>query len=186
MPRKTTVPIYDGDDFERLGELRRLVAVEERNASLEATRLGDGKPEALIEAEAAYNAFLDEAAERAEEWVIETIGNAEWRKLIADHPPRKVTGPDGKERTHEDDEGIEVNTETFPLALLTFVDAEDPEIRTITAPEFDSPAALRRRLKRLSQGEFETLWSRAYALNTGGVADPKLARFSTAPTSSET
>lgn len=196
MPRKTTIPIYDGDDFERLAELRREVAIAERkleaakaDAAGAALRLGDGDSVADAQAEVkraqdAYDAFVDEAAERAEMWVLHPIGHEEWRELLKAHPPRKVTttGADGKEaeETDPEDAYFGVNTETFPKALLLFVDPEDDEIRTVAEPAFDTTAALRKRVKRLSVGEFETLWVSAYQLNSGAIADPKLSRFSPA------
>lgn len=204
MPRKVTIPLLDGDDMERLADLRREVDIAERfteRARLSAeepgstARAGDdlssdavAKAEARVQvAQDTYDAFVDEASERAEEWVLTTIGHEEFRTLLREHPPRKVPAEDGNgETTHPDDAGWEVNAETFPKALLTFVDPEDDEIRTVQAP-FESPAALRKRIKRLSAGEFDTIWVAAYSLNNGGVADPKASRFSPdVPRSDET
>ena len=188
MPRKTTIPIYDGDDFERLSELRREVEIAERKAAAEAAaplRFGDEVSNDDVQAaKDAYDAFVDEAAERAESWVLHPIGHAEFRQLLKDHPPRKVTetGDDGKtsEVTHPDDAGWNFNTETFPKALLEFVDPDDDEVRTVAEPSFDTTAALRKRLKRLSAGEYDSIWAAAYLLNDGGIADPKASRFSPA------
>ena len=187
MTRKAIIPIYNGDDFERLAELRREVDVTERLAATASPlRLGDEASSDVQDAKDAYDKFVDEAAERAEEWEIQPIGHEEFRELLKQHPPRKVTGEDGKESDHPDDEGLGVNFETFGKALLLFVDPEDAEIRTIVRPDLD-PAALRKRVKRLSQGEFESIWVTAYFANTGAVSDPKLSRFSPAgPRSSET
>ena len=113
---------------------------------------------------------------------MDTIGHEEFRQLLKDHPPRTVTKTDdeGKEReeTHPDDliPG-DVNTETYPKALLLFVDPEDDEIRTIIKPEFDTQAALRKRVKRLSAGQFDTLWLTAHQMNGGLLADPKASRY---------
>jgi hypothetical protein len=187
MSRKTTILIYDGDDFERLAELRREVDVAERQAiNAPPLRMGDDPADPAQEAKAAYDAAVDEAAERAEEWEIHPIGHEEFRALLKDHPPRKVDGEDGKQVDHPDDETIGVNTETFGKALLLFVDGEDPEVRTIVRPELD-PTALRKRLKRLSAGEFDSIWVAAFFLNNGAVTDPKLSKFSAAtPRSSAT
>lgn len=206
MSRKTTVPIYDGDDFERLAELRREVEIAERKAdevrkraeqAASTRRFGDDTEGPVRQAEEcvqaakdAYDAFVDEASERAEMWVLTPLGHEEFRQLIKDHPPRKVTQPgeDDKdvEVTHPDDAGWDVNTETYPKALLLFVDPEDEEHRTVAEP-FESVAALRKRVRRLSAGEFDSMWIRAHMLNNGAVADPKLSRFSPAgPRSDET
>jgi hypothetical protein len=197
MP-KATIPIYHDDDFERMAELRLEVTIAERRhdaARLAATeshgaplRLGDedesdGTDEtkaALQAARDAFNAFVDEAAERAELWVLKPIGYEEFRTLLREHPPRKVEageGDDRKEVTHPDDDGWGVNTETFPKALLLFVDPEDDEHRTVVEPAFDTEAALRKRVKRLSEGEFESMWVTAYTANKGGIADPKAVKF---------
>jgi len=186
MPRKVTIPLYDGDDFERLSELRREVDIAERKAEAAAQgvssrRMGDIPDEIIAAGEVKrareeYSDAVDEAAERAETWVLAAIGHGEFRDLVAAHPPRQVGELDdeGKHRevTHPDDAGWEFNTETLPKALLEFVDPEDDDIRTVLEPALD-PAALRKRLKRLSLGEFKTLWVAAYQLNDGLVADPK-------------
>lgn len=207
MPR-STIPIYADNDFEELAALRKEVAVAERHAH-EAlamaeqaqvnARLGDDIPVVqvdnhpeVVEARRAFNEKVTEAAERAEEWIIEHVGATEFRQLVAAHPPRKVDGEgadEGKQVTHPDDRGFEVNTETFAVALLMFVDPEDPEIRTVVkAGDVDvkNPTELRRRIKRLSAGQLDTLWIAAHGLNTGGISDPKMLRYSTTPTSTET
>lgn len=193
MSGKVTIPLYHGDDFERMADLRREVDIAERNVEAARTkdfgtprRIGD-EDTSVTEAEArlqaareAFTAFVDEAAERAETWVLQTIGHEDYRRLLRDHPPRKVSETvDGTERevTHPDDlVPGDVNTETFPKALLLFVDPEDEEHRTVLEP-FESEAALRRRVKRLSAGEFDTMWITAHQWNGGLVADPKASPY---------
>ena len=192
MPRRTTIPIYEGDDFERLAQLRQEVAIAERRAREESSgprRMGDdvdqGEPSYVTEAKVAYDAFVDEAAERAEMWVLEAIGHGEYRELLKAHPPRKIGEGDDEQDDPEDAEWG-VNTETFGHALLTFIDDDDDTIRTVVGPEFPTPAAMRKRIKRLSAGEFQTLWVAAMFLNRQGINDPKASRYSTTPRSSET
>ncbi len=201
MPRKANIPIYDGDDFEAMRDLRLEVSIAERKLEAvllsegkgrAAARLGDDDPDAIREAgeavqraQDAYDAFVDEAAGRAEMWVLTTIGHAEFRELLKQHPPRKETikDSDGKEIEvpHREDAPFGVNTETFPAELLLYVDEDDDELRTVLEPAFDDVKALKRRVKRLAAGEFDSLWIAALELNRGGIADPKLGRFS--PTS---
>lgn len=196
MPR-ATIPIYHDDDFERLSELRMEVSIAERRleaarkeadeAPRSTARAGDDEPDAVAEAKAAlaaaqqaFNDHVDEASERAEMWTLKPIGHEEFRELLKAHPPRKVMegeGDDRKEVTHPDDRGWELDTSTFPKALLLFIDSEDDEIRTVVEPKFDTPGALAKRVRRLSKGEFESMWTTAYMANEGGVADPKLSRF---------
>lgn len=196
------VPIFADGDQERLSELRRAVVVAERHARAtagESRRLGDDHPADEVEAaQAAYDAFIDEAADRAEEWVLGSIGFAEFRKLLREHPARQVAEEAAEDGTttkvmHPDDAAWGVNVEEFPKALLLFVDPEDDDIRTVvelkagTRNIAKNADALRKRVKRLSEGQFEALWTNAFVLNKAGVSDPKLDRFSLAtPRSSET
>lgn len=189
---KNTIIIYADDDLQRLTDLRRDVAVAERaheDAAKETRRFGDDEPTsaALTAAKEAFDAFVDEAAERAEAWVVGNIGHAEFRELLRAHPARKIDNEDTsegapKQITHPDDEVFGVNIETFGKALLLYVDPEDPDLRTIVEPT-DNVA---RKVKRLSAGQFDSLWIAAYQVNAGGVIDPKLLRFSTAVMSSAT
>lgn len=187
MPRKVIIPIYDGDDFARLSDLRRAVAVAEQAQLIarlqEDPRAGDAVDlsEEIQEKRDAYDAFVDEAAGRAEEWTLQALGFEAWRQLLVEHPPRKVPDPEDPEKqvTHPDDgEPFNVNTETFAKAILEYVDPDDETHRTILAPEFASVAEMRRRVRRLAEGEIETLWVAAHQLNTGAIADPKLQLFS--------
>lgn len=200
MP-KNTIPILTDDDQERLNELHRAVLVAERNAeakSLRALRIGDDAPDPdLIETRAAYDAFLDEVTERAEAWVLQSIGFREFRRLISENPPRMVTktAEDGTttEEVHLEDEDWGVDTDEFPEALLYYIDPEDSESRTILELKVDgedistNTAAIRKRVRRLSEGQFKALWNNAFMLNKADVSDPKYNRFSPAtPRSTET
>lgn len=192
-PRTAEVVIYQGDDLARLSELRqaaesarRAVAAHESATNDGSARMGDA-PSAEAEQDA-YDAFVDEAAERAVIVRVHAIGRRRFRDLMAAHPPREVeatrTDADGVERkvteTHEDDAPYDVNTDTFPDALLTFVDDDDDTIRTIAAPEFASAAKRKAFVEDdLSDGDFETLWTTAYFLNRSPSADPKSVRYST-------
>jgi hypothetical protein len=200
MP-EITIPIYADGDQERLGELRRAVDHARRLALADAgatRRVGDEFPEdAVAKAQAAYDAFVDEAAERAEGWHLHSIGFEEYRNLVKAHPARKVTEqlPDGtvEEKTHPEDDEFGINTESFPKELLLFADPEDDDLRTVVELKVGreniakNPEKLRRRVKRLSAGQFYALWTNAMVLNQIGVSDPKFDRFSpTTPRSSET
>lgn len=192
MPR-TTVPIYDGDDYERLRELRTAVTIAER-AAIEVEgaprRFGDATTvsSAVIDAREAYDAFVDAAAARAEEWVLSSIGHQEFRALLAAHPPRVVPDPADpmKETKHPEDVDFGVNTETFPGALLAFSDPDDEEHRTVLKAGELALDRVAKRLRRLSAGEFDSLWMTAYQLNAAGVTDPKATRYSIAARSDET
>lgn len=187
-----TVNIYKGDDQERLTELKRAVVVAERYAAANSgvsLRGGDASPDEVVtKARAEFDEFVDEAAKRAEAWVLDHIGHRAFRNLLTAHLARKVTttAEDGtvKEETHPDDETWGVNTETFPEALLLFIDEEDPEIRTVSELKIGNRniakdvTAMRKRVRRLSEGQLADLWTSAFLLNKAGVSDPKLDRFS--------
>lgn len=192
MPRTTKVPLWHSDDFEKLKELRQAVNIAERNAERAAVRpllIGDEQPsdDAVTEARAAYDAFVEEAAERAEEWELVSISHDQFRDLIEKHPPRQVpVEGENETRDHDDDAEAGVNAKDFGKALLLFdeTDEDGDRFRTVTSP--DLPAdELRRRVKSLSAGEYRDLWQAAYLLNSGGVNDPKGTRYSTR-SSSET
>lgn len=193
MP-STVISIYADDDFERLNELRQAVNVA--RIALAAQRqqpilfADDDPAEAVAEAQEAFNAFVGEAAERAEAWRIESLGRRQFKKLLADHPPRTEPDPDDPTKTvvHPEDRQFGVDTTTFPDALLTYVDPDDSEHRTLLEAgdvDLSHAPALERRLDRLSLGQFEHLWITAWTLNTGGIADPKAERFVTATSSSD-
>lgn len=184
-PRTATIPIYQGDDAEHLAELRMAVAVAERQAmqSQGAPRRGgdDDPAEAVKAAQAAYDAFVDEAAERAVEVVVRAIGRRRFRDLVAAHPPRTTKNDEGKDVTHEDDEHLGVNVETFAPALLTFAEPGEDGVRTVIAPAeaVKSPTALRDFLDDdVTDGDYEKLFTVAYWINRASGSDPKELRYS--------
>lgn len=198
MPSQVTIPLYRGDDREKMAELLKAAHIAERRVTLakieaeqdQATpaRYGDDELPSTKVAEAevalqaardAYDEYVDKAAERAEEWELHTIGHEDFRALLADHPPRKITegeGDEAKQVTHPDDADWGFDTSKFGKALLLFRDPEDVENRTIHKPALDADA-LEKRIKRLSAGEFEEFWVIAEQMNSGRIADPKAVRF---------
>lgn len=200
-PRTNTIPIYQGDDTERLSELRMAVAIAERQAEIKRQqyasadsgprRRGDAvsvsvddvqAAEAAVQAaEDAFDAFVDEAAERAVEVVVRAIGRRRFRDLVAAHPQRMVKGDDGKEVPHADDYGYGVNVETFAPALLKFAEAGEDGVRTILAPESAtrSAKALEDFLDDdLTDGDYEKVFQVAYWINRAPGSDPKELRYS--------
>lgn len=199
--RTATIPIYQGDDAERLAELRMDVAIAEQRAQqtrahLEAAEAADDSArygdeadvtsEDLAAAEATaqdardtYDAFVDEAAERAVPLTVQHIGSRRFRELVAEHPPRMVKDDEDKDVVHDDDFDFGVNVSTFGLALLTYVDPEDPDIRTMLTPELKGKKGIVEFVDdELSDGDVEKAWMAAYWLNRVPSADPKALRFS--------
>lgn len=207
-PRTTTVVIYQGDDLSTLSELRTAATIAERKAQVDLNlaqararldaprRAGDPTPEdpqvaydeAVKPSQDAYDAFVDEAAERATVVTLQAIGRKGFRALMLEHPPRmtETVDEDGakQEKVHEDDAQWAVNTATFPDALLGYQNEDDEDDRTLLAPEFESSKQRQKWLDRLAEGDFEKLWATAYQLNRAVSADPLASRFSPAPQSS--
>lgn len=183
-PRTATIPIYQGDDAERLAELRMAVAVAERQAEQrkgEALRSGDAPDDEVRAAQDAYDAYVDEAAERAVEVVVRAIGRRRFRDLVAQHPPRMVKNSKGEEVVHDDDASYDVNVETFADALLRFAEPGDEGVRTIIAPEdaVKSPTALRDFLDDdVTDGDYDKIFTVAYWINRAPGSDPKELRYS--------
>lgn len=202
-PRTVPIPIYQGDDAERLAELRMAVSIAERQADLKRQqhtdalassaprRVADDLVVTLADVERAdahaqdqrdaYDAFVDEAAERAVEVVIRGIGSRRFRELLAEHPPRKVKNDQGEDVIHEDDVDYSANYETFPHALLTYAEAGDDGVRTIIAPAeaIKSGTALRDFLDdELNEGVFQQVFATAYWHNRSVAVDPKGNRYS--------
>lgn len=184
-PREGEYVIYQGDDLPRIAEARQRLEVARRNAAVAEgapLRVGDEAP-SVDDAEDAYRAVVEETADRAVVVKVRAIGRRRFRALMLAHPPR--TDDEGK--THPDDAPYEVNVETFPEALLRFIDDEDDTVRTIAEPDL-TPAKLRAFVEDdLADGDFDGLWLTAYYLNRSPGADPKAGLSWTAsPRSTET
>lgn len=181
-PRTASIPIYQGDDAERLAELRMAVAIAERQAAQSSgpRRGGDPAPsEDVKAAQDAYDSFVDEAAERAVEVVVRAIGRRRFRDLVTAHPARIVKDADGKDTEHDDDAGYGVNVETFAPALLAFAESGEEGVRTIIGPEFKSPNELRDFLDdEVTEGDYSKIFTVAYWINRAPGSDPKELRYS--------
>lgn len=184
-------PLYQGDDQERLAELDRAVKIAEQTAQADNARVGDGdENSSVIAARRAFNEFVAEVAERTPVLVWQLIGNRRFRDVMLEHPPRMVDGePDesGKVEkvTHPEDAGFDVDTSTFPRAILTF---RDGDVRTILTPEFDTKAACEDFVdNELTPGEYERLWVQMLMSHQGMTVHPKLLpHYDVTPPSGET
>lgn len=199
-PVEWDFPLYQDDDQPRLAELANAVTVAEQTASRAPSRLGDDSPAAAVEeAKAAYNAFVDEIAERTFVVRLRVIGSRRFRDLLLDHPPRMVPkvnpAPPAEGETvvvtapelvvHEEDHGWGVNTETFPRALIAY---SDGDVSTIVSPTFKTRAEREAFVDdELSDGELIQMWIAAHERNRGGSVDPKfLPRYASTPISDAT
>lgn len=195
-PRTATVVLYQGDDMERLAELRRDADAAEyqaradlQSAARAPLREGDEQPleafrAAVQPAREALNAFVDEAADRAVEIRLQAIGSTRFAELLLAHPPRKVQ-VDGKTVDHEDDAAFAdylshfgildgaVNTATFPKALLKHREGR----RTIIDPDLSEDELAEFLDEECSEGDIDAMWRPAYLLNRAVAVDPKEGKF---------
>ncbi len=192
----TTITIYAGEDKARLLQLRTEAAVaqsryyeaadKQDHAPLRAGDALETEPlrAAWERAEQAFDEFVDEAAKRATEVVVDHIGRRRFRDLRLEHPPRThMVERDGEQVTETlpDDAPYGFNVDTLPAALLSYVD-EAAKVRTIVKPR-KTPAKLTAWLDdELSEGQFDEIWTAAFRENAGGSGpDPRLLKFSDGP-----
>lgn len=168
-PRTASGVLYDGDDFDRLNDLRAAYDLAQQQAerpeSLRSTLTSD-----LADPEVARQRYLDavdEAAARGTEFVVQDIGAKRWRELVAKHLPRKG---------NQYDEMVGYNTDTFGDALLKF---DDGNRRTVVAPAFGTKSERDEWLDdALSTADFDSILEAALRVNRGRLADPKDVRRS--------
>ena len=163
-PRTSSVVIYQGDDLERIAELRRAADIAERQQQTEAARVGDeGDAQA---AKDEHDAFVEEAIERAVIVHLQHLPRKKFRELLRAHPPRE---------DDEVDAMYGVNFDDFAEAFLPL---------SIASVEPETPPDRQAFLDDLPEGDYNRIFSTAYFLNRGAGSDPREGRFSNAPRSS--
>lgn len=168
-PRTKTVSLFQGDDLVRHEELLAEMERAARGISGTSARLGDDPKVAARMAAEAFNAFKDEAEERAAKLEIRALGRKAWRDLVANHPARG--GDDA-------DEAQGFNVDTF---------ADDLIPACIVEGQFPSVADRDAFLDDLPDGLWNLLYRECLTINQASGPDPK-ARLSLppAPTGDET
>jgi hypothetical protein len=151
--RTARIPLYQGDDLEKIEGLRADVE-RARLASSGPARVGDTFS-GVAAAQAALMAACEEAEPRAVAVVVKALGRRQWRSLVQEHPAR-----DGE----KEDEMLGVNAEAFPDALVP---------ASILEPAFDTPADRDDFLDSLSDADFNRLFRAAFTLNRVPADDPK-------------
>lgn len=178
--RKVPVLIFGGgDDARRLSALKKAADAEKKQAD-ELVKSGRRVTAPVgTEARDAFDAAAQEASERADHVWVQDIG-AKFRTLVRSHPPRRERlMVDGLENDVivDDDVQFDVNTETFPQALLLYRDERGR--RTIADPlPAEAQSSLEDYLDDLPAGEYDKLWMAAYFVNAETAADPKALTFS--------
>ncbi|HET8614292.1 MAG TPA: hypothetical protein VFL94_02120 [Actinomycetales bacterium] len=184
-PRTTKVLLFQGEDRQRFEEL---LAEVQREAAPGPKRIADT---AAADAVEAYNAFIDEAQERAVTVLLRALGRTKWRAMVAEHTrPVKVKRPVTEKREAPDGAVVETSR---------FVEVEEDQLdepgfapvlvaASMLEPGFDTAVERDEFLDALSDADFSRLYTAAWVLNqSSGVVDPKPLNVSDlTPSSDET
>jgi hypothetical protein len=192
-PRET-VPLFQGDDLQRIEELRAELMEAASSAVVGPRLLSETAPEGTAELKAkaeAHDDFVREATERARKIEIQALPRTKKRELQAAHPARTVTetitDPDGTIRSVEiphkdDDKGFNFETLADVLVPASLVG-------------FTSPAAAVAFAEDLSDPHFNAIYRAAIRLNYEDGTVPKaeasllvdriIAAISTSPEDSD-
>lgn len=152
--RTTTVTLFQGEDYDRERELRAAVeraAVQADNPR----RLGDSQD--VRAAAAAYDAFVEEAAERGVTVTLQALKRTQWREMVSKHPVRE---------DNDVDAGWGFNYETLCDDLVP--------ASVLTGDQFHNERAVQDFLDELSDADFSKLYSAAHELNQAQGPDPKV------------
>lgn len=153
-PTQWTVKLWHGDDLFRIQEAEEAVAAAmPTNALGVPLRLGDTT--ALDAAVTRRDELQQEAEPRAIKATVQRLPRKQFRELVKKHPPRE--GDEG-------DKEYGFNQEAL---------ADDLVPPSLVAPKFKSDAFKEEFLDNLSDAQFGLLFDAAYAVNRGGVPDPK-------------
>lgn len=151
-PRLWKHTILQGDDEEKLRELRAAVQRAKPSANTPPRTLGEPDPhEAAVQA---ANDFADEAEGRGVTVTLRAVGRKKWRELVEAHPPRDGDKEDGK---------AGVNLDAFAEALVP---------ACIAGPTF-SEGEMADFLDALTPAQFDLLALAAWNLHKNLGADPK-------------
>ncbi len=150
-PRTVDVIIYQGEDLAKLRELFAATEVEEVKAP---GRVGDDEPDKARANAEAYDAFVDEAAERAVTVTLQQVGRRRWREARDMCKPRE--GNDADQLAGFDIDAL--GDMLVPESIIA------PVMATVERDTF---------LDSLSDADWDRLVSALIGVNTAQVSDPK-------------
>jgi hypothetical protein len=150
-PRTVDVVIYQGDDLAKLRELYAATEIEEIKAP---ARIGDSEPDKARAAAEVYDAFVDEAAERAVTVTVQQVGRRRWREARDACKPREGNETDKLAGFDLDALGDMLVPESIVAPVMADVE------RTAF-------------LDSLSEADWDRLVSAVIGINTTPVPDPK-------------
>lgn len=165
IPQRTDeVVLYRDEDQHEIDRLRALVqkAIESSPSPL---RIGDD--ERVSTRLDALKDFTNEAVERGVKVEVKAIGR-QWRRVVAEHPPR--------EKNDEDAE--------WGWNVSTLADAVVPLCIATIGGEIFEGDALQAEIDVMSDGDFSRVYSAAVRINTGRGPDPTELNSIELPTSS--
>lgn len=139
--RTTKTTLYQGDDLDRLGELRQTADALKPGPLSTGTEDGE-----YAAAEQAYTDFHAEAKTRAVVIEMEPLDRKPYQQMVLEHPPRE---------DNDGDRAVGVNESTFAEPLV---------MACIVGPEM-SDAEKQAFLDSLTFGQFDTLYQDAFAIN---------------------
>lgn len=154
-PRTETIVIPQGDDEERLRQLRAYRDSLKPDKKRAPVLLTDDPDAEYREAEQAVRDFAKEVEERGITVVMRSLGRKTWRELIAEHPPREG---------NDSDKLIGVNADSFGRAIV---------VACMASPVFDNDADRDEFLDEITEADYGRIERTAWDLNTGRSSDPK-------------
>ncbi|WP_294567618.1 hypothetical protein [uncultured Arthrobacter sp.] len=164
MAQTATIRLLTGDYPDRLNSLWA-AAMAAQNDKTPRT-LADEDPFDVLSRE--YEALKAEAEEAGLSVTIKAVGRREWRTLKQNHPARVEGDPE----TIKGDRLAGLNTSTVE---------DDLVYASLVSPEFTSRAAYDEWADALSEGEFQTILTRAWQLANVAQYDPKSLPASRTP-----
>lgn len=160
-PRTETVIVLQGDDDERLRELKAEVDRLAPKKGIVVAPLTLDETDDYEAAKRAHDEFAAEAKERGVKVILRAVGRKTWRDLIAKHPVR-VAGDGVTEEQIEADKNFGANVDALQEELVPMCMASPAGTNEERSAFLDS----------LNEGQFGDLAIRAWGLNIGKTADP--------------
>jgi hypothetical protein len=158
LPEKTVPICLRGDLVAEFEDAERLLeaASEHRNDSLD----GGGDVGELAER---IEALREQMREDTYTFRLRALPKRDFRALVSDHPPRRVTNEAGDEEFHQQDRFLGVNFETFFDALIR---------ASVVDPELDDADWVVLLQEKLTDKQYDKLADGSWTLNRSDVDIP--------------
>ena len=173
MAQTSTIHLLTGDWADRLNSLYAAfhqALKDEESGKAPELLASETAPSELLAAE--YNAAKEQAEAEGIRVELTAVGRKRWRELKAAHPART----EGDEETVKADRLAGVNVDSIE---------DDLVYATLSHPEFSTRAQFDEWADGLSEGEWQTLVTRAWQLANVAASDPKSLPSWRTPSSAE-